>query len=198
MNNENEKNVETETENPEPTTHDRPKKQKKQKYSGAYWYLQQADEDLTRLSFTRALLSIIAFMLQLVAVFMLTETESGFLLKNYPSYAYSYTFLFFITPVVAIYTIVINFTRNKLIKRIPVERAPKNGFKFFAYIPEELFVALLLVMFVMKLSFVCMAFDGLGLVGMFLALASLGTQIWSRTIAVKVLRTAERIPAEEK
>lgn len=198
MSNETEKNTEPEKEKTESASQNKkPAKQKKQKYSGAYWYLQQADEDLTRLSFTRALLSIVAFMLQLVAL-ALPQEGVKFVTYNYPSYSYGYMWVVFIMMAVAVYTIVVNFTRNKLIKRIPVERAPKNGFKFFAYIPEEIFVLVLFVLFGMEMSFVCLAFDGVGLVGMFLALISLGIQIWSRTIAVKVLRTAERIPAEEK
>ncbi|MCH5350624.1 MAG: hypothetical protein J1F39_01470 [Clostridiales bacterium] len=197
MNEENKAGVELEPEKAEPAADKKQTKQKKSKYSGAYWYLQQPDEDLTRQSFIRALLTVIAFMLQLVALLLLPATVTDYLLNNAPSYAYTYVFTVFIMLVTAIYTIVINFTRNKLIKRIPVERAPKKGFKYFAYIPEELLVFVLLIIFGMNVSFVAIVFDALGLVGMFVTLVSLGMQIWSRTIAVKILRTAERIPAAE-
>ena len=166
---------------------------KKSKFSGAYWYISLGDEDLSRLSFIRGLLAIIALMLQL-AVLLFQDYE--FVTLNYPSYAFTYVFTVFTMMAVAIYTIVMNFTRNKLVKRIPVERAPKNGYKFFTFIPDELFVVVLFIIFCMEISFVSMHFDAWGLVGMFVCLASLGAQVWSRMIAHKVLKTAERIEAE--
>ena len=184
------------TEVSEATEAEKPSKQKKSKLSGEYWYIALEDEDLTRLSFTRSLLTIIAFMLQLV-VLLLPQEGIAYITTNIPSYAYAYMWVVFIMIAVAIYAIVMCFTRNKLTKRIPVEHAPKNGFKFFTFISAEIFAVVLIVLFAMELSFVIMAFDAVGLVGAILCLASVGVQIWSRMIAHGVLKTAERVPAKK-
>lgn len=170
---------------------------KKSKLSGAYWYIALDDENLSRLSFTRALLTIIAFMLQLV-VLLLPQDGLAYVTNNTPSYAYVYMWAVFIMIAAAIYAIVMCFTRNKLKKRIPVERAPKRGFKFFTFPSAELFTVLLIIILGMEISFLCMAYDGFGLLGMFLCSASLGVQIWSRMIAHNVLKTAELIPAAKE
>lgn len=193
MSEETEKDVSLESETEKTTVEQKSKKQKKSKFSGAYWYIAHDGEDLSRLSFTRSLLAIIAFMLQL-AVLMFQDYE--YVTLNYPSYAFTYVFTVFTMAVIAIYTIVMNFTRNKLVKRIPVERAPKKGYKFFTFIPDEIFVVVLFIIFCMEVSFVIIHFDAWGLVAMFVCLASLGAQVWSRMIAHFVLKTAERIEAE--
>ncbi len=176
---------------------EKPKNRKKPKFSGAYWYIAIEDENLSRLSFTRSLLSIIAFMLQLV-VLLLPQEGLAYVTYQIPSYAYCYMWAVFIMIAVAIFAIVMGFTRNKLKKRIPVEQAPKKGFKFFTFFSTELFTVMLLIIFGMELSFVCLNYDGFGLLGMFLSLASLGVQVWSRMIAHSVLKTAELVPAPEE
>lgn len=170
---------------------------KKSRLSGTYWYIALDDEVLSRLSFTRALLTIIAFMLQLV-VLLLPQDGLEYVTNTIPSYAYVYMWAVFIMIAAAIYAIVMCFTRNKLKKRMPVEHAPKRGFKFFTFPSTELFTILLIIIFGMEISFLCMAYDGYGLLGMFLCLGSLGVQIWSRMIAHNVLKTAELIPAAKE
>ena len=116
----------------EPT--DKKTSKKKSKFSGAYWYISLGDEDLSRLSFIRGLLAIIALMLQF-AVLLFQDYE--YVTLNYPSYAFTYVFIVFTMMAVAIYTIVMNFTRNKLTKRIPVERAPKKAISFSRLFPTR-------------------------------------------------------------
>ena len=53
----------------------------------------------------------------------------------------------------AIYVIIMNKLRYAIAKRIPVERAPRNGFKYFVYFGTELFVLINAVLFGMEISF---------------------------------------------
>ncbi|MCH5161413.1 MAG: hypothetical protein J1G04_05220 [Clostridiales bacterium] len=172
-----------------PTT----KKKRKRELSGAYWYT-ETDDELKKQSFIRTLITVIAFMLQLV-VLVLPQGSLGYVTEHIPSYAYVYMWFVFVMFGVSIYVIVMNMTRYKLLKRIPVERAPKHGFKRRSFFGAELLIATYAVIFVLELSFVCISFDGFGLTGMFVSLLSVAAAVWARQVTVLTLRDATLIPA---
>ncbi len=193
MENENDQN----TNIAEPTENGKPKRQKKPKFSGAYWYCSTDDTELAKQSFIRTLLTVIAFLLQVV-VLLLPQGGLEYTTKNIPSFAYVYMWVVFVMLGISIYVIVMNFTRYKLVKRIPVERAPKKGFKRRSFFGAELFVVINAVLFVFELAFVCLSFDGVGLVGMFITLAATAAAVWARQVTVLTLRDAELVPAPEE
>lgn len=176
---------------------EKPAKRKKPKFSGAYWYTATDEAKLAEQSFIRMLLTVIAFLLQVV-VLLFPQGGLEYITNNIPSYAYVYMWVVFVFIGVAIYVNVMNFTRYKLIKRIPVERAPKNGFKRRSFFGAELFVIVNALLFVIELSFVCISFDGWGLAGMFVALIATAASVWARQVTVITLRSAELIPPPDQ
>ena len=99
---------------------------------------------------------------------------------------------------VMIYVLIMDFVRNKIQKRIPIEHAPKHGFKRRAFLSAEIAIAINALIFVLELSFVCIHFDGIGLLGMFLTLAATGMAVWAREIEHLTLKDDELIPAPEE
>ena len=194
--------INTEVESIEPSTDkasdnavaEKPERKKKPKLSGAYWYCDLEDDELKKQSFIRTLLTIIALLLQLV-VLVLPQGSLEYVTKNIPSYAYVYMWFVFVMLGVSIYLIIMNMTRYKLVKRIPVERAPKKGFKRRSFFGAELIIAVYAVIFVIELSFVCIHFDGFGLTGVFLSLLSVAAAVWARQVTVMTLKDATLIPA---
>ena len=179
-----------------PTAATTPIKRKKKGPSGAYWYTVKEDAELIKNSQIRSLVHVIALMLQLV-ILALPQVGLEYVTIFIPSYAFVYMWAVFIMIGVSIYVIIMDFTRNKLKKRIPVERAPKNGFKRRAFLTAELFIAVHALIFVLEFSFMCISFDGVGLLGMFLALAATGMAVWARIIEWRTLKDAELIPPPE-
>lgn len=167
-------------------------KKKKQKFSGAYWYVTTDEAELKKQSFTRTLLTVIALMLQLV-VLLLPQGGLEYVTKNIPSYAYVYMWFVFVMLGVSVYVLIMNLTRYKIQKRIPVERAPKKGFKRRSFFGAELLVVMYFCIFAMELSFVCISYDAVGLVAMFVSLLSVAAAVWARMITVLTLKDAERI-----
>ncbi|MCH5162071.1 MAG: hypothetical protein J1G38_01100 [Clostridiales bacterium] len=169
---------------------------KKRGPSGAYWYTATDDAELVRSSQIRTLIHVIALMLQLV-ILVLPQSGLEYTTKFIASYAFVYMWAVFVMIGVSIYVIIMDCTKNKLAKRIPVERAPKNGFKRRAFFTAELFIAINALMFIFELSFVCIYYDGFGLLGMFLSLAATGMAVWARIIEWMTLKDAEYIPPPE-
>ncbi len=167
-------------------------KKKKQKFSGAYWYVTTDETELKKQSFTRTLLTVIALMLQLV-VLLLPQGGLEYVTKNIASYAYVYMWFVFVMLGVSVYVLIMNLTRYKIEKRIPVERAPKKGFKRRSFFGAELLVIMYFAIFAIELSFVCISYDAVGLVAMFVSLLAVGAAVWARMITVLTLKDAERI-----
>lgn len=172
-----------------------PGKGDKPKFSGAYYYVNVDDKKLAEMSFARTLLTVIAFMLQIVAL-MLPQAGTAYATIHCPSYAYFYVlFTLFGMIGVSFWLFVMNQVRYKFIKRIPVERAPRGGFAKRAYFGAELYMAVNAVMFVFQLSFVCLCYDGGGLGATFLCLAATGAAVAAREITHLTLKKSELIPA---
>lgn len=170
------------------------KKQKKPKYSGAYYYVNKDEDKLATMSFAKTSLTIIAVLLQLVVLLLPEQAGAIYVSKHVSSYGLIYVlFTIFGMFCVSIWLIIINQIRYKIAKRIPVEHAPKNGFKKRAYFGQELYMAVLSVMTVFYLSFVCIRFDGWGLGSFFISLASLGAAVAARQITHLTLKDAELI-----
>lgn len=191
-------NTESQTPPPdEKAVADKPRKKKKKGLSGAYWYSVKEDADLVRNSQIRTLVHVIALMLQLV-ILVLPQSGLEYVTKYISSYAFVYMWAVFIMIGVSVYVIIMDCTRYKLKKRIPVEHAPKNGFKRRAFLTAELGIAINALLLVFELSFVCIYYDGFGLFGMFLAAAATGMAVWARIIENTTLKDAELISAPDE
>lgn len=169
--------------------------QKKPKYSGAYYYVDKDEAKLVSVSFARTSLTIAAFMLQMVALLFPEQAGAMYVSKHIGSYGLFYVVFVFVMFVASIWLMVMNQIRYKIAKRIPVENAPKNGFKKRAFFGQELYMAVLAVMAAFQLSFVCIRFDGWGLGAFFVCLASLAAGVAARQITHLTLKDAELIPA---
>ena len=171
-----------------------PEKQKKQKYSGAYYYVEKDEKTLATASFARTSLTIVAFLLQMVTLLLPEQAGAIYVSKHVASYALIYVFVtIFGMLCVSIWLMVMNQIRYKIQKRIIAEHAPKNGFKKRAYFGQELYMAILAAMTVFYLSFVCIRFDGWGLGAFFISLFSLAAAVVARQITHITLRDAELI-----
>lgn len=169
----------------------------KSKFSGAYFYVNVDDKKLAEMSFARTLLTVIAFLLQIVAL-MLPQSGYAYVTDHYPSYAYAYVlFTLFGMIGVSFWLFVMNQVRYKFIKRIPEERAPRGGFKHRAYFGAELYMAVNAAMFVFELSFVCMSYNGAGLGALFVCAAATAASVAARQITHLTLKNSEYIPAPD-
>lgn len=175
------------TETPEP---------KSKNLSGAYYYVDKDVSRLATMSFARTSLTIIAFLLQIVVLLFPEQAGAMYVSKHVASYGLFYVlFTFFGMVGVSIWLMIMNQVRYKIVKRIPVERAPKNGFKRRAYFGLELHMAVMAVMTAFQLSFVCIRYDGWGLGAFFVCLVSLAASVAARQVTHLTLRDAELIPA---
>ncbi|MDE6200849.1 MAG: hypothetical protein K2M47_03095 [Clostridiales bacterium] len=171
-------------------------KQKKPKYSGAYYYVDKDETRLATMSFLRTSLTILAFLLQMVALLFPAQAGAMYVSKHIGSYGLLYVvFTVFGMIGVSIWLMVMNQIRYKIAKRIPVENAPKNGFTKRAFFGQELYMAVLSVMAAFQLSFVCIRFDGWGLGALFVCIASLAAGVAARQITHITLKDAELVPA---
>lgn len=175
-----------------------PKKEKakaKAKLSGAYYYVDKDEQHLATMSFARTSLTIIAFLLQLV-VLLFPQAGTAYVSEHVASLGLFYVlFTIFGMGCVSIWLIIMNIVRYKIQKRIVAEYAPKKGFKNRAYFGQELYMASMAIMAAFQLSFVCLKFDGWGLGGFFIYLASLGAAVAARQITHLTLKDAELISA---
>ena len=185
---------------PENNRDETPKTQKVQKYSGAYYYVDMDDNRLAWMSFAKTTLTIAAFILQIVILLLPASDKGGamYVSKHVASYGLLYAvFTVFGMFCVSVWLLVMNQIRYKIQKRITAEHAPKSGFKNRAYFGQELYMAVLAVMSVFYLSFVCIRFDGWGLGAFFISLASLAAAVAARQITHITLRNAELIKNSE-
>lgn len=174
----------------------RTEKQKKQKYSGAYYYVDKDEKTLATVTFIRTTLTIVAFLLQMVTLLLPEQAGAMYVSKHVASYALLYVAVtIFGMLFVSIWLMIMNQIRYKIQKRITAEHAPKKGFKNRAYFGQELYMAVLAAMTVFYLSFVCIRFDGWGLGAFFLSLLSLAAAVVARQITHLTLKDAELIPA---
>lgn len=171
---------------------ERRKKSKKQKFSGAYYYVDVEENKLKELAFMRTLLTVIAFMLQII-VLLLPQGGLEYITENIPSYAYAYMWIIFAMIAVSVWLFVMNAVKYKFAKRIPKEYAPKRGFARRAYFGAELYIAVNALTFVIELSFVCIHFDGWGLGAMFICLVATAVAVAARQVTHITLKNAELI-----
>ena len=177
-------------------TAEKTEKKKKPKYSGAYYYVDKDEKKLATMSFVQKSLTILAFLLQLVALIFPEQAGAMYVSKHIGSYGLFYVlFTVFGMFCVSVWLMVMNQIRYKITKRITAEHAPKKGFKNRAYFGQELYMAMLSIMAAFQLSFVCIRFDGWGLGAFFVCLASLGAAVAARQITHVTLKEAELIPA---
>ncbi len=170
-------------------------KHKMPKYSGAYYYVDKDEKRLATMSLIRTSLTILAFMLQMIALTFPEQAGAMYVSNNIASYGLFYVVLLFVIFIASIWLMVMNQIRYKITKRITAEFAPKNGFKNRAYFGQELYMVLTAVMAVFQLSFVCIRFDGWGLGEFFVCLASFGAAVAARQITHVTLKNAELISA---
>lgn len=181
---------------PQSTAAETGKRAPKTKFSGAYWYVRTDEETLAKNAAIRTLLTIIAFMLQAVILAM-PQGGLEYVTLHISSYAFIYMWFVFIYIGVSIYVFVMNAVRYKFLKRIPIERAPKKGFKNRAFFGTELFMGINALMLAVELSFVCISYDGFGLASVFIAAAALAASVVARQYTVITLRDSELVPAPE-
>ncbi len=172
-------------------------KKKTPNYSGAYYYVDKDEKKLATTSFVQKSLTILAFLLQMVALLFPEQAGAMYVSNNIASYGLFYVLLIFVIFVTSVWLMVMNQIRYKITKRITAEFAPKNGFKKRAYFGQELYMALTAVMAAFQLSFVCIRFDGWGLGAFFVCLASLGAAVAARQITHVTLKDAELIQNAE-
>lgn len=172
-------------------------KKKRGELSGAYWYSSREDAELIKNSQIRSLIHVIAFMLQIVPL-ALSQEWMPYVTYHIPALAYTYVWAVILTLIISLYVIIMDCVRNKIKKRIPVEKAPKNGFTKRAFFTAELDIAVNALIFVFELIFLCILFGGFGLFGLFLTAAATGLSVWARQIEHLTLRDAELIPAPDE
>lgn len=174
----------------------RVKKQKKPKFSGAYYYVHGDEKPLAEKAFIRTVTTIVAFCLQMVVIWLLPKQQySDYIPLNLPSYALIYVLAVFVTIAVSIWLMVMNSTRYRFRKRIPVEYAPKKGFKRRAFFGNELYIAVNALITAMQISFACLAYDPITLVAVFLSAAATAAAVVARQVTHIALRDSELVPA---
>lgn len=169
---------------------------KKQRYSGAYYYIDADAKKLAETSFIRSTLTVIAFMLQIV-VLLLPQGGLKYVTDNIPSYAYAYMWLVFVMIAISVWLIIMNLTRYKIGNRIPKENAPRNGFARRAFFGAELYIGVNALMVVLEISFVCIHYDGYGLAAVFVCAAATAAAVCARQFTHIALKNAELIPAPD-
>lgn len=179
-----------------PTAEQKPEKRKKSKFSGAYYYVDVDEKKLSEAAFTRTVLTIIALMLQIV-VLCLPQGSLEYITNNISSYAYAYVMTVLVFIGISIWLIIMNMTRYKFRKRIPVEYAPKNGFTRRAFFGNELYIAANALITALEISFVCISYDYVTLISVFLTALAVAASVGARQITHLALRYSELIPAAE-
>lgn len=171
------------------------KKPKKPKFSGSYYYVGKSAEELAKSSFFRTVLSVAGLLVQAVTLLFVPQGGVKYVTENIASYAYTYMWLVFVMLAVTVYIIIMQFTRYKLDKRIPVERAPKNGFKRRAFLGHEIYMGIYALLLAVEISFVCISYDIYGLIAVFLCAVALAAAVGARQITHLTLKDAELIEA---
>lgn len=172
---------------------ERPKTSKK-KLSGAYYYVDTDEQKLREQAFIRTVLTIIAVMLQLITL-ALPQGGLEYITENIPSLAYAYMWAVFVMLAIAVWLIIMNAVRYKIVKRIPVERAPKKGFANRAYFGAELYIASNAMTVVFELVFVCIHFDAVGLIAFFVCAGATVAAVFARIVTHNALKNSTLVPA---
>lgn len=181
-----------------PTADAQPKANKRRdKKSGAYYYVEGDEKMLAARSFIRNTLTVIALVLQIV-ILMLPQNGLAYVLARFPSYAYVYAmFTIIVTGGVSIWLLIMNVTRYKIAKRIPAEYAPKRGFGKRAFFGAELYIAVNAVMFVFELSFICCEYNGAEIGALFMSLAATAAAVAARQVTHLTLKNAQLVNAPD-
>lgn len=179
------------TDAPPPENNGRARK----KLSGAYWYVDKDEETLSKNAFNRSILTVIALLLQMV-VLLFPQDGLKYATEHNPSLAFTYMCAVFVMLGASVYVMIMNRLRYAIAKRIPVERAPKNGFKYFVYLGTEFFTVVNALLFIFEIVFVALDFDGYGLAGVFVTAAATAAAVWARMITHLTLKSAERVEAQ--
>lgn len=162
--------------------------------SGAYYYVETESQKLSEFSFARTTLTIIALLLQLV-VLCLPQGSLEYVTLAYPSLAFCYMIAVFAFVIASVWIIVMNATRYKFLKRIPVSRAPRGGFARRAFFGNELYIAFNALIAVFEITFLCFKYDGVGLAGMFVCVLALAAAVAARQVTHVALKNSTLIPA---
>lgn len=169
-------------------------KKKKHKFSGAYYYVDADEDKLAKSAFIRTVLTTVAAILQ-IAILCLPQGSLEHITNDLPSYAYLYVMTVLVYIVITIWLAVMNMTRYKFAKRIPKERAPKNGFARRAYFGNELFIAANAVLTALEISFVCISYDYVTLIAVFLAALATAAAVGARQVTHLALKNSVFVPA---
>ena len=181
---------ETTPDEPSPSTPE--KKRRRSKLSGAYYYVETDEQKLKDAAFVRTMLTVICVMLQFV-VLLLPQGGLEYVTYNIPKLAYSYMWAVLVFFAVAVWLFVMIKLRYKIAKRIVKEYAPKHGFSRRAYLGNELFIAANALIFVFELAFVCIKYDGVGLVGVFVTALAVACAVGARIVTWLALRSAQLV-----
>lgn len=187
-----------ENENKKAPQDDAKSKKRKNKFSGAYYYIDADGAEIAKYSLARNILSAGAFLLQAVVLIFFKPKGLAFVTEKYPSVAYTYMWTVFLMLFVSLYVCIMNFTRYKLNKRIPVERAPKKGFGKRVFLGAELFIPANLAVFAFELAFTCISFDGWGLGATLVCAVAVAAAVCARQVSHAILKRAVLIPAAEE
>lgn len=182
------------TESDAPPQPQKAPKKKKHRFSGAYYYVDADEDKLAKSAFIRTVLTTVAAILQ-IAILCLPQGSLEHITNDLPSYAYLYVMTVLVYIVITIWLAVMNMTRYKFAKRIPKERAPKNGFARRAYFGNELFIAANAALTALEISFVCISYDYVTLIAVFLAALATAAAVGARQVTHLALKNSVFVPA---
>lgn len=187
----------------EPPAPNDEQKPKKQKFSGAYYFVDVDEVKLSKAAFVRTLLTIGAILLQFIILILppsqlspdSPQTSVDYICDNYATLALFYVMFVIAYVVIAVWLVVMNMTKYKFMKRIPKEYAPKNGFKNRAFFGAELFIAANALITVFEIVFVSLCYDPITLVAVFISALALAAAVGARQITYLTLRNSQFVPA---
>lgn len=168
------------------------------KLSGAYYYVDVDEKKLSEAAFIRTVLTVIAILLQIVILLLPAQASLEYVTTKLASLALFYVTSVFVLMGISVWLAIMNATRYKFRKRIPIEYAPKRGFKHRAFFGAELYIAANALATVFEIVFVCVKYDPITLVAVFLSAIATAAATGARQITHLALRNAELIPAPDK
>ncbi len=183
---------------PHDAQRDKSKRRGKNKLSGAYYYVDVDEKKLSEAAFIRTVLTVIALLLQVVILLLPAQASLEYVTTELASLALFYVVSVFVVLAISVWLAIMNATRYKFRKRIPVEYAPKNGFKRRAFFGAELYIAANALITVYEIVFVCVKYDPITLVAVFLSALATAAATGARQVTHLALRNAELIPAPDK
>lgn len=178
--------------------HGESKRSGKKKLSGAYYYVNVDEKKLSEAAFVRTVLTVIALLLQVVILLLPAQASLEYVTTRLASLALFYVMSVFVVLAISVWLAIMNATRYKFRKRIPVEHAPKNGFKRRAFFGAELYIAANALITVFEIVFVCVKYDPITLVAVFLSALATAAAVGARQVTHLALRNSELIPAPDE